>query len=52
MLRDLDEMDAMLTEVLDFLSHEVREEAVNTDHLTALLQTVCDDNANNGRPGT
>lgn len=52
MLRDLDEMDAMLTEVLDFLSHEVREEAVRAVDLTALLQSVCDDYADLGRPVT
>lgn len=52
MLRDLDEMDAMLTEVLDFLSHEVREEAVKSVDLTALLQSVCDDYADLGRPVT
>ncbi|HEY0820898.1 MAG TPA: ATP-binding protein, partial [Rhizobacter sp.] len=52
LLRDLDEMDEMLTEVLDFLSHEVREEAVKSVDLTALLQSVCDDYADLGRPVT
>ncbi|MBL0730102.1 cell wall metabolism sensor histidine kinase WalK [Piscinibacter sp. HJYY11] len=52
MLRDLDDMDAMLTEVLDFLSHEVREEPVKAVDLTALLQSVCDDYADLGRPVT
>jgi signal transduction histidine kinase len=52
MLRDMDEMDAMLTEVLEFLSHEVREEAVKSVDLTALLQSVCDDYADLGRPVT
>lgn len=52
MLRDLDEMDAMLTEVLEFLSHEVREEAVKSVDLTALLQSVCDDYADLGRSVT
>jgi signal transduction histidine kinase len=52
MLRDLDDMDTMLTEVLEFLSHEVREEAVKAVDLTALLQSVCDDYADLGRPVT
>ncbi|WOB07505.1 ATP-binding protein [Piscinibacter gummiphilus] len=52
LLRDLDEMDEMLTEVLEFLSHEVREEAVKSVDLTALLQSVCDDYADLGRPVT
>lgn len=52
MLRDLDEMDAMLNEVLEFLSHEVREEAEKSVDLTALLQSVCDDYADLGRPVT
>jgi signal transduction histidine kinase len=52
LLRDLDEMDTMLTEVLEFLSHEVREEEVKSVDLTALLQSVCDDYADLGRPVT
>jgi signal transduction histidine kinase len=52
LLHDLDEMDEMLTEVLDFLSHEVREEPVKSVDLTALLQSVCDDYADLGRPVT
>jgi signal transduction histidine kinase len=50
MLRDLDEMDAMLTEALDFLAHDVREEPRKLVDVTALLQAVCDDYADVGRP--
>ena len=50
MLRDLDEMDAMLNEVLVFLSHDVRVEPRKLVDVTALLQAVCDDYADLGRP--
>jgi signal transduction histidine kinase len=50
MLRDLDEMDAMLTEALAFLSHDAHVEPRKLVDLTALLQAVCDDYADVGRP--
>lgn len=50
MLRDLDEMDAMLSEALAFLAHNVREEPLKLVDVTALLQAVCDDYADVGRP--
>jgi signal transduction histidine kinase len=50
MLRDLDEMDAMLSEALAFLAHDAREEPRKLVDVTALLQAVCDDYADVGRP--
>jgi len=50
MLRDLDEMDTMLSEALAFLAHNVREEPLKLVDVTALLQAVCDDYADVGRP--
>lgn len=50
MLRDLDEMDALLTEALTFLGDDVREEPRQLVDLSALLQAVCDDYADVGQP--
>ena len=50
MLGDLDEMDAMLTEALAFLAHDAYEEQPKRVDMTALLQAVCDDYADLGRP--
>lgn len=50
MLHDLDEMDAMLTEALAFLTHDAYEEQPKSVEMTALLQAVCDDYADLGRP--
>ena len=50
MLRDLDEMDTLLTEAMAFLSHDAREEPHKLVDLSALLQAVCDDYADLGRP--
>lgn len=50
MLRDLDEMDALLTEAMAFLADDVREEPRKLVDLSALLQAVCDDYADVGQP--
>ena len=50
MLRDLDEMDALLDEAMAFLAHDVREEPRKLVDLNALLQAVCDDYADVGQP--
>ncbi|QTN25749.1 hypothetical protein HZ992_12695 [Rhizobacter sp. AJA081-3] len=50
MLRDLDEMDAMLTEAMTFLADDVRGEPRKLVDLSALLQAVCDDYADVGQP--
>jgi signal transduction histidine kinase len=50
MLRDLDEMDMLLTEAMAFLAHDAREEPHKLVDLSALLQAVCDDYADVGRP--
>jgi signal transduction histidine kinase len=50
MLRDLDEMDALLTEAMTFLGDDVREEPRKLVDLSALLQAVCDDYADVGQP--
>lgn len=50
MLRDLDEMDALLTEAMTFLADDVREEPPKLVDLSALLQAVCDDYADVGQP--
>lgn len=50
MLRDLDEMDALLAEAMAFLAHDVREEPRKLVDVGALLQAVCDDYADLGRP--
>lgn len=50
MLRDLDEMDTLLAEAMAFLAHDVREEPRKLVDLNALLQAVCDDYADVGRP--
>lgn len=50
MLRDLDEMDALLAEAMAFLAHDLREEPRKLVDLNALLQAVCDDYADVGQP--
>ncbi|WP_128002820.1 ATP-binding protein [Piscinibacter defluvii] len=50
MLRDLDEMDALLAEAMAFLAHDVRGEPRKLVDLGALLQSLCDDYADLGRP--
>lgn len=49
MLKDLDEMDTMLTEALAFLTHDASEEQPRSVDMTALLQSLCDDYADLGR---
>lgn len=50
MLRDLDEMDTLLAEAMAFLAQDVHEEPRKLVDLNALLQAVCDDYADVGRP--
>lgn len=50
MLRDLDEMDTLLAEAMAFLAHDARGEPRKVVDLNALLQAVCDDYADVGRP--
>ncbi|TCS60953.1 sensor histidine kinase [Varunaivibrio sulfuroxidans] len=49
-LGDLDEMDALLNEALDFLSDNVHSETRKIVDFTSLLDAVCTDYADLGRP--
>lgn len=50
MLRDLDEMDALLAETLDLLGDAVTREAVRVVDFESLVQSICDDYADFGQP--
>lgn len=49
-LRDLDEMDALLNDALDFLGDWIQREEERTVDFISLLEAVCDDYADLGRP--
>ncbi|MBI4966496.1 MAG: HAMP domain-containing protein [Rhodospirillales bacterium] len=48
MMRDLDEMEAMVSSTLDFAKGEERAEAIETIDLAATLESICDDAADMG----
>lgn len=50
MLRDLDEMDLLLSETLELLNEAAQKETVKVVEFTSLLQSLCDDYADLGRP--
>lgn len=49
-LRDLDEMDGLLNDALDFLGDWISKEEERTVDFTSVLEAICDDYADLGRP--
>ncbi|RCK52478.1 histidine kinase [Thalassospira profundimaris] len=49
-LRDLDEMDELLSDALDFLGDWIHKEEERTVDFTSVLEAICDDYADLGRP--
>lgn len=49
-LKDLDEMDNMIGSILTFSSDSYREEVSSRFDLASLLEAICTDNADMGRP--
>lgn len=51
-LRDLDEMDGLLNDALDFLGDWIHKEDERTVDFVSVLEAICDDYADLGRPVT
>lgn len=51
-LRDLDEMDGLLNDALDFLGDWIQKEEERTVDFVSVLEAICDDYADLGRPVT
>lgn len=49
-LRDLDEMDSLLNDALDFLGDWIQKEEERTVDFVSVLEAICDDYADLGRP--
>lgn len=49
-LRDLDEMDSLLNDALDFLGDWIAKEEERTVDFVSVLEAICDDYADLGRP--
>ena len=49
-LRDLDEMDSLLNDALDFLGDWIAKEEERTVDFISVLEAICDDYADLGRP--
>ncbi|WP_288350808.1 ATP-binding protein [uncultured Thalassospira sp.] len=49
-LRDLDEMDGLLNDALDFLGDWIQKEEERTVDFVSVLEAICDDYADLGRP--